>query len=102
RSAAGRAPDALQNHEDRDARPVRCSVGLSRIADQPQLATLEVAQPNVYAVGARAFDDVVVFAQSLHHDGAVTDRRWTLVHLPAVVMLRRVEQLDNLDLRILG
>src|SRR4051794_11518768 len=29
RSAAGRAPDALSTDEDRDARPVRCNVGLS-------------------------------------------------------------------------
>jgi hypothetical protein len=29
RSAAGRAPDALSSHEDRDARPVRCNGWLS-------------------------------------------------------------------------
>ena len=33
RSAAGRAPDALSNHEDRDARPVRCSVRFYRPLD---------------------------------------------------------------------
>ena len=27
---AGPAPDALSNHEDRDARPVRCSIWLCR------------------------------------------------------------------------
>src|SRR5688572_21924928 len=35
RSAAGRAPDALSNYEDGDARPVRWSVWLGGIARWP-------------------------------------------------------------------
>jgi hypothetical protein len=35
RSAAGRAPDALSNHKDRDARPVRCNGWLSRTSEPP-------------------------------------------------------------------
>jgi hypothetical protein len=81
---------------------VRCNRWLSGIADQPQLATLEVAQPDVNAIGSRAFDDVVVLAQAIDHNTTVTDRRRTLVHLPAVVVLGRVQKFDDFDQRILG
>lgn len=82
--------------------PVQCSVWLSGIADGPQFPTFEVAQPDIDSVWSGTLDDVIVVAQPIDYNATIADRGRTLVHLPAVVVLRRVQQFDDLDLRILG